>query len=74
MIKNIIMGSQRKITFLGESFSCLHRQEQEYLRNLIRSLLHFQNSRTMPGVESPPGTDFQQQEEQKPSEELGVRS
>jgi hypothetical protein len=42
--------SQKKITFLRENFNGLYRQEQEYLRRLVRSLLYLQNSGAAPAM------------------------
>jgi hypothetical protein len=39
-----IMENQRKTAFLGGNVNRLYRREQEYLRNLIRSLFQLQNS------------------------------
>jgi hypothetical protein len=44
------MENQRKAVFLGKNFNGLYRQEQEYLRNLVRSLFQLQNSGITPAV------------------------
>jgi hypothetical protein len=49
-----IMGTRRKTSFLGENFTGLYLQEQEYMRNLIRSLFHLQNFGTPSAMEGSP--------------------
>jgi hypothetical protein len=50
------MKNQRKISFVKETYDRLSREEQRYLRNLVHTLLHIQNTGIKPEPELSPKT------------------
>jgi hypothetical protein len=47
------MGNLRKTVFLKDGLNRLFRNEQEYMKNLIRDLLSIQNSGNAPIPQAP---------------------